>query len=110
MEDILALLDSNIHFAAFQELRHELYLISLRTRRRFSPWQRRKASQLAQLRNVRLQFGCGSRVLPGWGNLDVYSYADDEITTEIDLQGKLPLFGWLGAMDLYRACSRASRS
>lgn len=81
--------DSGIRFESLQELRHELHLIRLRLRRRFSPAQRRRADQLRELTEQKLHFGCGSRILPGWINLD--AYACDGISLELDLQGDLPL-------------------
>lgn len=81
--------NSGIRFAPLQEMRHELHLVRLRLRQRFGPRQRQKIRQLRELSEVKLHFGCGSRVLPDWVNLDAYPC--DGITMELDLQGPLPL-------------------
>jgi predicted SAM-dependent methyltransferase len=81
--------DSGVRFELLQEVRHELHPIGLRLRQRYSPKQRMKASQLRDLTNVKLHFGCGSRILPGWVNLDAYPC--ENISMELDLQGRLPL-------------------
>lgn len=84
-----AVRDSGIPFGLLQEIRHELHLFGLRLRQRFWPAQRQKAKRLRELTGVKLHFGCGSRILPEWVNLD--AYACDGISMELDLQGKLPL-------------------
>ncbi len=81
--------DSGIRFQPLQELRHELHLVRLRLRQRLSPTQRRMTRELRALSEVRLHFGCGSRILPGWVNLD--AYGSEGISMELDLQGTLPL-------------------
>jgi len=81
--------DSGIRFEVLQEIRHELHLIGLRIRSRFGPSHRRVANRLRKEKDVKLHFGCGSRVLPGWVNLDAYHAPG--ISLELDLQRELPL-------------------
>ncbi|MEE3329680.1 MAG: methyltransferase domain-containing protein [Myxococcota bacterium] len=81
--------DSGIRFEVLQEIRHECHLVGLRLRQRFAPSHRRTASKLREMTEVKLHFGCGSRILPGWVNLDAYPC--EGISLEFDLQGELPL-------------------
>jgi predicted SAM-dependent methyltransferase len=80
--------DSGIRIEVLQDLRHELHLIGLRLKQRFGPRHRRIARELRAQRDVKLHFGCGSRILPGWVNLDAYPSAG--ITLDLDLQSDLP--------------------
>lgn len=82
------IIDSGVRFSILQELRHELHLIGLRLRKRFDPRHRRTARRLYAQSEVMLHFGCGSRILPGWVNLDAYHC--EGISLELDLQGDLP--------------------
>lgn len=66
-----------------------MHLVRLRLRQRFWPAQQRRISRLRELREVKLHFGCGSRIFPDWVNLDAYPC--DGMTMELDLQGQLPL-------------------
>ena len=84
-----ALADSGVRTETLLALRHELHLVHLRMKRHYSPKQRRQARALGQLRDVRLHFGCGGRILPDWVNLD--AYASEAISMEVDLQRPLPL-------------------
>ena len=81
--------DSGVRFAVLQELSHELHLIGLRLRKRFDPRHGRTARRLYAQSEVKLHFGCGSRILPGWINLDACHC--EGISLELDLEGDLPL-------------------
>jgi predicted SAM-dependent methyltransferase len=80
---------SGLRLETVRNLRHELHLVRLGLSRRFSPRRRRQAAALRRLDDVKVHFGCGSRILPDWVNLD--AYASSEISMELDLQGPLPL-------------------
>lgn len=64
-------------------------MIGLRLRKRFDPHHRRTAGRLYAQSEVKLHFGCGGRILPGWVNLDAYHC--DGISRELDLRGDLSL-------------------
>ena len=72
-----------------QEIRIEAHLGAVRLRNRLDPGMRRCARELARLRELRLHFGCGSRVLEGWINLDGWSAPG--IDYVCDLRVGLPL-------------------
>lgn len=81
--------ESGVRFEVLQEIRHELHLIGLRLRSLFGPSHRRKSKELQRQKDIKLHFGCGSRILPGWVNLDAYHAPG--ISLELDLQRELPL-------------------
>jgi SAM-dependent methyltransferase len=72
-----------------QEVRTEAHLAGVRARRRISPGARSKGRALMQMRGVKLHFGCGSRILPGWVNIDGWSSPGIDLAT--DLRQPLPL-------------------
>ena len=79
------------HFPLYllRELKNEFHLLSVRWNNRLNPvqWGRRK--QLESLDTVKLHFGCGRRILPGWVNVDGYHV--NGISYVMDLRCALPL-------------------
>jgi predicted SAM-dependent methyltransferase len=71
-----------------QEVRTEVHLAGVRVRRRVSPSVRSKERALMQMHGVKLHFGCGPRVLPGWVNIDGWSFPGIDFAT--DLRQPLP--------------------
>lgn len=71
-----------------QEVRTEAHLARVRLRRRVSPSMRAKERALKQMQGVKLHFGCGPRLLPGWVNIDGWSFPGIDFTT--DLRQPLP--------------------
>jgi predicted SAM-dependent methyltransferase len=72
-----------------REIKAETHLSMVRLRTRISPKLRRRASELAALREVKLNFGCGPRILPGWLNID--GWWTEGIDYVCDLRQPLPL-------------------
>ena len=71
-----------------QEVRAEVHLAGVRTRRRASPSVRSKERSLMHMHRVKLHFGCGPRVLPGCVNIDGWSFPGIDFAT--DLRRPLP--------------------
>jgi predicted SAM-dependent methyltransferase len=72
-----------------QEVRTEAHLAGVRVKRRVSPSARSKERALMQMHDIKLHFGCGPRILPGWVNIDGWSFPGMDFTT--DLRQRLPL-------------------
>jgi predicted SAM-dependent methyltransferase len=72
-----------------QEIRTEAHLAGVRARRRMYPSVRSKERTLMQMHGVKLHFGCGPRILPGWVNIDGWSFPGIDFAT--DLRQSLPL-------------------
>jgi len=72
-----------------QEVRTEAHLARVRARRRISPSARSRERALLQMREVKLHFGCGQRILPGWVNIDGWFFPGIDLQT--DLRQALPL-------------------
>jgi predicted SAM-dependent methyltransferase len=72
-----------------QEVRTEAHLAGVRARRWVSPSARSKERALMHMHGVKLHFGCGSRILPGWVNIDGWSFPGIDFAT--DLRQPLPL-------------------
>ena len=66
----------------------EFYLLRKRWGNRLNPWSRRKTRLLSQMNSVRLHWGCGSRILDGWVNIDGFPAPGIDFT--MDLRGRLP--------------------
>ena len=66
-----------------QDVRTEAHLAGVRARRRVSPSMRSKERALMQMREVKLNFGCGTRALPGWVNIDGWSFPGIDFVTDI---------------------------
>lgn len=71
-----------------REVRTEAHLAGVRIRRRLSPSARSKEHTLMQMREVKLHFGCGPRILPGWINIDGWAFPDIDFAA--DLKQPLP--------------------
>jgi len=71
-----------------QEVRTEVHLAGVRLRRRVSPSVRAKERALMQKNNLKLHFGCGPRILPGWVNIDGWSFPGMDLA--VDLRQPLP--------------------
>ena len=72
-----------------QEIRAETHLSFARFRARFGPSRMRSARRLRRLTGVKLHYGCGSRILPGWVNVDGWNAPG--IDYVCDLRQPLPL-------------------
>ncbi len=72
-----------------QDLRYETHLAAVRTRRRLFPSVRSSERILKGMRDIKLHFGCGPRILPGWVNIDGWTFPGVDFTT--DLRQPLPL-------------------
>ncbi len=81
--------NSAIPLELVQQIRVEAHLSAVRLRSRISPRLRRRAAELAALWDVKLNFGCGRRVLPGWLNVD--GWWCEGIDYVCDLRQPLPL-------------------
>jgi SAM-dependent methyltransferase len=71
-----------------QDARTEVHLARVRLRRRVSPSVRAKERALMQRNNLKLHFGCGPRILPGWVNIDGWSFPGTDLA--VDLRQPLP--------------------
>lgn len=71
-----------------QEIRYELHLLVLRWNNRLNPVAIIKANNLHKLSDIKLHFGCGSRIIAGWINIDAYFVKD--IHYCMDLRTSLP--------------------
>jgi predicted SAM-dependent methyltransferase len=80
---------SPVPLRVVQEVRTEAHLVGVRARRRLSPRARSKERALRQMHEVKLHFGCGPRILPGWVNIDGWSFSGIDLAT--DLRQRLPL-------------------
>lgn len=72
-----------------QDLRMEGHLALVRLRRRIDPAVRANERALRQSTDIKLHFGCGSRVLAGWLNVDGWGGTGVDFVT--DLRQPLPL-------------------
>jgi predicted SAM-dependent methyltransferase len=73
-----------------RDVRFEARLTFVRARGRVSPNLRRRARELRAMKGVKLHFGCGSRILPGWINIDC-SRQIESVDYICDLRQPLPL-------------------
>ena len=73
---------------AVQDVRAEVHLAGVRFRRRVSPSARARERVLMQMNDVKLHFGCGPRILPGWVNIDGWHFPGIDFAT--DLRQPLP--------------------
>jgi predicted SAM-dependent methyltransferase len=80
---------SPVPLRVMQEVRAEAHLAGVRVRRRMSPGVRSKERTLMQRNDIKLHFGCGPRILPGWVNIDGWSFSGIDLAT--DLRRPLPL-------------------
>lgn len=72
-----------------QETRMEAHLWTVRVRGRIDPRLRRRAAHLRTLDGAKLHFGCGTRILPGWVNVDGWNRRGVDYLC--DLRQPLPL-------------------
>lgn len=70
------------------EIRHEARMLVLRWNHALNPAIMRKRRALGRLEEVKLHYGCGSRIFPGWINIDA-AWADG-IDLRMDLRMPLP--------------------
>lgn len=80
--------DGPVPLRVFQEVRSEAHLAGVRLSRRVSPRARASARALHQMSDVKLHFGCGPRILPGWVNIDGWRFPGVDFVT--DLRQPLP--------------------
>jgi predicted SAM-dependent methyltransferase len=80
--------DSPVPLSVFQEVRSEAHLAGVRLTRRISPRARASARALLRMNDVKLHFGCGQRILPGWVNIDGWHFPGVDFVT--DLRRRLP--------------------
>lgn len=79
---------SPVPLRVVQDIRTEAHLAVVRFRRRASPSTRAKERALLQMNDVKLHFGCGPRILPGWVNIDGWPFPGIDFAT--DLRQPLP--------------------
>jgi predicted SAM-dependent methyltransferase len=79
---------SSVPMRLFQEVRYEAHLAGVRLRRRVSPTVRSKERTLMRMRGIKLHYGCGPRILPGWVNIDGWAFPGADLIT--DLRQPLP--------------------
>ena len=72
----------------FQEMRFEAYLFFVRWNNRINPAKLLQKTWLRGLRRFKLHFGCGSRILEGWVNIDGFPAVGIDYVT--DLRVALP--------------------
>lgn len=75
-------------FQTLQDLRLEFYLLRLRWNNRLNPLRQSKIKKFQAMSNVKLHWGCGSRILDGWVNID--GFPAKGIDFMMDLRGQLP--------------------
>lgn len=80
--------DSPVPLRVVQDVRTEAHLAGVRLRRRVSPGTRAKERALLQMKDVKLHFGCGPRILSGWVNIDGWRFPGIDFAT--DLRQPLP--------------------
>ena len=73
----------------FAEFRFETRLLVLRWNYRLNPLAIRRRLTLKTRDDVKLNFGCGSRIFPGWVNIDAFYSPGVDI--QMDLRMPLPL-------------------
>lgn len=71
------------------EIRFESYLLFVRWNYRLNPFVIRKRMSLLEADEVKLHYGCGPRILPGWVNID--AFYNPGIDIQMDLRMPLPL-------------------
>ena len=81
--------DSPVPMRVVQEVRMEVHLGLVRVRRRVHPRVRAQERVLSEMTGVTLHYGCGSRILAGWLNID--GWASPGIDFVTDLRQPLPL-------------------
>ena len=79
---------SPVPLRVVQDVRAETHLTGVRFKRRISPGTRAKERALVQMNDVKLHFGCGPRILPGWVNIDGWHFPGIDFAT--DLRQSLP--------------------
>jgi predicted SAM-dependent methyltransferase len=80
--------DGPVPLRVVQDVRTEAHLAGVRLRRHVSPSVRAKERALLQMKDVKLHFGCGPRILPGWVNIDGWRFPGVDFAT--DLRQSLP--------------------
>lgn len=80
---------SGVPFRLIQDLRMEGHLLLVRWRNRYDPTYLSKRRQLLAMREIKLHFGCGARILPGWVNLD--GWPVDGTSLAVDLREPIPI-------------------
>lgn len=78
----------NIPIRLAQEIRHEFHLMILRLNNRFNPYMKTKARNLYNLKEIKIHFGCGHRIIEGWVNIDAYQFKGVDYC--MDLRTALP--------------------
>jgi predicted SAM-dependent methyltransferase len=71
------------------EIRFESHLLFVRWNYRLNPRVIRRRRSLLEADNVKLHYGCGPRILPGWINID--AFYSPGIDIQMDLRMPLPL-------------------
>jgi len=80
---------TGIRLSTMQDLSWDCRLLLLRLFNRILPSRRKSINLLTALTNVKLHFGSGLRIFPGWINVDGYPHPG--IDAQIDLRYRLPL-------------------
>jgi len=80
---------TGLRISTIQDLSWDLRLMLLRLSNRIVPSRRKRLKQLSALTNIKLHFGSGPRIFPGWLNVDGYPHSG--IDAQIDLRYRLPL-------------------
>lgn len=83
-----AIMASPVPLRVVRDVRVEAHLAGVRLRRRISPGMRVKERALMRMSDVKLHFGCGPRILPGWVNIDGWNFPGTDFAA--DLRQPLP--------------------
>ena len=82
------IMTSPVPLRVVRDVRTEAHLAGVRFRRHISPGMRARERALMRMNDVKLHFGCGPRILPGWANIDGWNFPG--IDFETDLRQPLP--------------------
>lgn len=80
---------TGLRLSTLQELTWDVRLMLLRLSNQIVPSRRKRLRQWAALTGIKLHFGSGPRIFPGWLNVDGYPYSG--LDAQIDLRYRLPL-------------------
>ena len=81
--------NSPVPLRVVRDVRMEAHLAGVRAKRRLAPKSRTAERDLRGKRDLQMHFGCGSKILPGWVNIDGWAVPGVDIVT--DLRQPLPL-------------------
>ena len=82
------IINSYVPLKIVQEIKFHLYLSFLRWNNKFNPLMILKRKRLESLFDIKLNFGCGGKILDGWINIDACFLKGVDYVT--DLRTRLP--------------------